>query len=349
MSATIDVPRGLDKLDATEQALLDSMRDDGPDPVETPADLAPAAEDAGDFEIEIDAPPEAPEPRTKTVPHAQFHAANEKRKVAEAKATAAEAKAAQIEAQQAKDRAVLQARIDTITALAAMPAAPTPAPVAAAAAEPELPDVATDPVGHFKALYDRTQTSVDSLKGIIAGMQEGQQAVRQASEMRAWGEQQERAFMAKEPSYVAAMEHLRQSRHDELSAIGVGDPQERERIIASDVNAIFQRARQEGASPAERLFNASVQRGYAKAVPPPVIPPLEAPVAAPVAAPVVDNRAARLEEARENATTIGSLGAAPPAKLSVAKIAEMDDSAFEALVNKMRASGGTALRDLMGH
>jgi hypothetical protein len=338
MSATITVPKGLDTLDASERALLDSMRADeaaepaeaAPEPRATAA-VAPEPEPV-EPEIEID-DDGAPQP-SRMVPHAQFHAANERRKAAEAKAREAETKLA-------TEMARLQERFGLITQLVE---SQTTAPPAAPALAEELPDVAVDPVGHFKALYDRTQKELGDVKSILTGFQESQQQSRAVQELRNWGMSQEMAFEAQEPAYRPAMEHLRASRHEELEAIGVTNPTERERIIANDITAIAQRARVEGANFAERLFRAAEKRGFKKAAPAaaaadPAIPPLDAPAAA---------RIDTVQRGRDNSTSIGSLGSAPAVRMSVEKIANMNDRDFAVLLKKMEGNP-TALRDLMGH
>lgn len=390
-SATIEVPKGLDKLDASEQALFEAMRaDDGgadlgapdpapapraqPKPATTPAPAPEPVDDGGEVLIDIDPEPVDPvagDNRTRTVPHAQFHAANERRKAAEAKAAAAETARVAAETKLATETARIQERVEILSKLAAMPPAPAaPAPAPVAPPPIEVPDVNVDPVGHFRALAEQqTQRAeqlaqqVKDVTGMVQGLQQGQQQAQQVAEMRNWGVAQEMAFEAREPAYRDAMAFLRQSRHDELEAIGVMDANERERIIGNDVNAIAHRALQEArqgrsdANFAERLFKAAQKRGFAKAAPAPpaadpaavaaaAIPPLDAEIDP--TPPVAVDRATRIAQGRDNATTIGSLGAAPPARLSVEKIANMDERQFAALIKRMEGNP-TALRDLMGH
>lgn len=364
MSATIDVPKGLDALDASDMALIESMRaDDGAPPSNSGAPVAPEAPPAATapaeepVDLEIDIPDGPAEPvtaeRTKMVPHAQFHAAREQLKAQRLKAEAADAARIAAETKLATETAKINERVEMLARFASLPAATATAPTPAAEAAPapvEIPDVTTDPVGHFRAVAEQQAAEVAALKGMMNGFQENQRAAQQAAEMRNWGVAQEVAFEAQEPSYRAAMEHLKQTRHIELETIGVTDPTERERIIAQDVNQIAHRSRREGANFAERLYKVALSRGFAKAAPAapaapasPVIPALDA-----IPAPAPAERAARLEEGRENSTTIGSLGSAPGVKLSVAKIADMSDSQFAALLKKMEGNP-TALRDLMGH
>jgi hypothetical protein len=61
-----------------------------------------------------------------------------------------------------------------------------------------------------------------------------------------------------------------------------------------------------------------------------------------------DARAARVAAGRENSMTIGSLGSAPPARLSVEKIANMSEADFAKFITRFEGNPN-ALRDLMGH
>jgi hypothetical protein len=155
------------------------------------------------------------------------------------------------------------------------------------------------------------------------------------------------AFEAQEPSYRDAMTYLRKNRHEELKELGV-DATERERIINNDITQIALKSRADGANFAERLYKSALQRGFAKVEPSPTVPLPT--VAARIIPPLdsdVEARATRQQEARESAITIGSLGAAPPARLSVEKISNMSEAQFAALIEKMKGDPA-ALRNLMG-
>lgn len=357
MSATIEVPRGLDQLSPEEERLMESMRDDGPEPEAEPA-AAPPAPVAEELEIDV---PDEPEPaagaRHTMVPHAQFHAANERRKAAELKTREAEARAAAAEAAADKERAVTQARLDMLARIAETSAPAIAAPAAdLAPVEEVLPDENTDPIGYFKALTTRQAKQVESLTGMVRGLTEGQRQQQQLHELRQWASQQETAFKQTHPDFDDAMTHMRRTRDEELKAIGVNNAAERQRIMNNDVTAIALRAQEGGGNFAEWLYGTALARGHVKkgADPVPaaaavasngvVIPPLE--VELPPAAPSA--RAARIERGRENSTTIGSLGSAPPAKLSVEKIANMSEADFAVFIRRYEGNPA-ALRDLMGH
>ena len=312
---------GLDTMSAEDNALMASMRDEAPTPEFETAPEAAAPEP------EHEEAPEAADP-TRTVPHQALHAEREKRKAAEAKVAAAEQKAA-VEAAKFAERFQM---------LAAAVQATQPAPQAPAPAE--IPDVNTDPIGHFKALYEQTQKAVKEQSAILTGFQEQQKQAREVSELRAWGTQQEQAFMAQEPSYVAAMDHLKQSRHAELEAVGITDPAQREALIMQDVTQIAQAARQQGVNYAERLYNVALKRGFQKATETPAIPALDA-------APPALDAIQRAQRGRDSATTISAAGTAAPVALSPERIASMSDAQFSAYISKIKGDPA-ALRNLMG-
>jgi hypothetical protein len=340
---------------------MDSMRDDAPASAEPPpvAPEAPppapaSAETTEDFEIDLpEAAPAIPEQRQTTVPQQALHAEREKRKAAEKALAEKEAALILARTEQEKKDAVLQARIDMITAaVRAEPAAPVVTAPAPAAEEP-LPDENTDPVGYFKALTNQLKKTVETQGAMLSGFTEQQRQAQQAAELRNWGVAQEQAFEAAEPSYREAMAWLTKSRHEELAAIGIADPGARQQIINGDITQIANNAKNTGANFAERLYRVAQTRGWQKKVAevpaapisvvtePPAIPPLE------VAASDVAARAARIAEGRENATTIGSLGSAPPARLSVEKISNMSEADFAKFITRFEGNPA-ALRQLMG-
>lgn len=357
-------PRGLDELSADDLALLGDMRDDAPEtaPVTPPAtDLPAVTDESSEIELPEEEAPRERAPRTETVPHAKFAAALAERKTAKAAADAAEKKlveadAKRVEAEQklATETVRINERIALLTALAQQPAQQAPAPVVTPVpvAEEPLPDVNTDPIGHFRAVAERQEklrladrAEVESLQGVLKGLQEGQKQAREIEDLRNWGTAQEIAFQRQEPAYNVAMDYLRANRDEELMELGITDPARRQQVINEDITTIAQTARRDGVNFAERLYKQAVRRGFQKAPPAavtptaPVIPPLDAELAA------VD-RAARIEEGRANATTIGSLGAAPARTMSVEQILNLPDERFLELAQKMREGG--RLQDLMG-
>lgn len=377
MSQTTTAPRGLDTMSDDDMALLRDMRDDTPDvPAAPPAERDPPA--ITDESVEIDLPDEDITPtkrgsRTETVPHAKFAAAIAERKAAKdaaavektareaAEKLVVEAEKRAVAAEQAQqiEQAKINERIAMLTALAqqsTQQAPAAPAPVVAPVAEEPLPDRNTDPIGYFEALFSRQEKArvadraeIEALRGVQSGFQEQENQRRAVAELQNWGRVQEAAFTEKEPAYDAAMRFLRRNRHEELADLGVIDAAQREAQVADDITRIAIASRKEGVNFAERLYKQAVRRGFAKTA-----PAAEAPVAtaAAVVIPPLDDelaavdREARAEEGRRNSTTIGTLGSAPPGKMSVEAILALPDEQWDVMIKRMRAAG--RIQEIMG-
>lgn len=330
-TSTRTTPNGIDTLSPEESALLDSMRTD------TGTELASEAVNNAPMENEpapqatTDVVADGPDTDDETVsvnPKA-LHAERERRR-------AAEAKQREIEQKHAVDMARMQERMGLLTqAVQAAMAPPAVSPPA-----PEIPDITTDPVGHFKAKYEALERQYQDGQAQMRAFQQQQQQAQAVAELRNWGTAQESAFMAQEPAYGDAMKYLREGRHAELEAAGIADPAVREGIINGDVTQIALKSRQEGANFPERLYNIALKRGFQKAPVAPAVPPLDPVASAPT-------QAQRAEQGRQNATTIGSVGAAPPAALTAEKIASMPDHEFAAYMDKIKGNP-TAVRQLLG-
>lgn len=356
MSATIEVPTGLDSLTPEEQRLMDSMRDDGPDDAAAPTqDAPPVAEAPDDIEIpDLDEPAPRADGR-RTVPHAQFHAAREEAKAAKKALADSDAKRIEAETKLATETARIQERVNLLTALAQTPPA-TPVPAAAVAEEDPIPDVNVDPIGHFQKAFERLSKQVETRDAVIQGLQEHQRQAAQITELQNWGSTQEAAYMLHEPAYAPAMEHLKKTYDEELVDLGIVDPAHRQREINNMVTAVALKARQDGANFAERLYRQALRRGFVKSTPATaplspapeivsggVIPPLDS-APSPAAA-----RAARVEEGRDNSMTIGTVGAAPPGRISLEKLSSLPDEQFAKVMERARANGIGSVMDILGH
>lgn len=329
---------GLDVMSAEETALLDSMRDDDastPEVVETATEEAPDASEGADLELEEAADsvephdePVAGQPRSKATQ--RVHQALERQR-------AAEAKAQQAEAALQTEKAVTQERMRLL--MEAATAASAHPPVAAPAVE--IPDINTDPVGHFNALLVEEQRKRADLEAIVRGFSEQQRAAQAQAEMRDWVISQEQQFMATEPTYIDGTKFLVEGRRAELTAIGITDPLEQKRIIDNDIVGIAMKSRQDGVNFGERVFKTAVARGFKAAPKETVIPPIDSETPLP-------DRAARIENGRENATTISNVGARTAPALSPERISNMSEAQFEQVYNKVKGNPA-ALRQLMGH
>ncbi len=326
---------GIDALSADEQQLLSSMRagdaglppapsaepEPAPAAAEAPAEAAPAAD------------PAAPEP-TRTVPHEQFHAERERRR-------AAERALADQRAEAAAEKARIEERLQLLmqATSATQPASSAPAPAAA-----EAPNLEGDPIAYIRQLESR----VNELAGTQRQAAERDLAAARVSELAGWGAAQERAFAEREPNYNPAISWLMQQRDAELRAIGIADPSARVQQLRQDALQLTAFARQQGANPAERFYQAAIARGWTAPVETAPGVPAAASAPASVAAPPSDaERAAAIQRGQAQAASIGSVGAAPRGEITAERLASMSDAEFERVYATM-AKDPDALRRAFG-
>ncbi len=317
-----------EQLTAEEQAALDAQRNTPEPEAPEPAPDAPEApqEGAGGAEDEAEAPeqPEAGK-RPQMVPHAALHEERKKRQ--------------EIERQAAEDRRRFEARVERLLELVPQPAAQPEAPA------PAIPDVQADPVGHI----------VGTLQQLGASQQQIQQAVeeqrRRAEQQQLVATVQQRAgaleidYRAKNPGYDDALSHLRQLRDRQLQSQGMMDPAQRAQQIAFETFQIAAMALQQDANPAERLHRMAEASGWTA---PATAMPSEINDAARQNAGAAPDQAARLQmvqRGQAHASTLGRVPGNGPSPLTAAKIAEMPDDDFEAIIKVMKSKEA---RKLMG-
>lgn len=334
----------IDVMTAEDTALLDSMRNETEAPEVEVVDLPePDLDDAPEAEPD-DAPAAAPEPGAEAKPLSRT--AKRIQELTVARDTARAEAAAEKQARAVSEGVVAERlRLLTEAANAAMQPTPT-APVAPPPIE--IPDINTDPVGHFKAKLEIAERRDAERDAILQGFTQQQQQNQQAQEMWDWGRASEAEFSAKEPSYLDATQFMLERRKAQLAAIGIVNPSEQQQVIKSDIMQIAMKSRAENANFGERMYKVAEAFGYQKKAPEPavatapVIPPLDAGL------PVTD-RVARVEAGRANSTTIATVGASTPISLTPERIANMSDAQFAKHVEALRAGNPAGLRDLMGH
>lgn len=327
----------IDVMTAEETALLNSMRNETEAPEVNDAPI-----EAADADTDIEDAPEAIEtPEAEAAAEGKPQSRYTKR-VFELTEKARVAEEGRIAAEQARavSEGVVSERLRLLTEAAQSALQQQTPPPAAPAVT--IPDIETDPVGHFKTQFELQQKQLAEQNAILQGFAQQQEHARQVAELRAWGSAQEAEFSAKEPAYNEAMQFMLERRKVQLTAIGVSDPAAQQQVIANDITQIAIKSRSENANLGERLYKVAESYGYQKKAPEPVIPPLEAGL------PAAD-RAATAERGRANSTTIANVGASTPIGLTPDKIAAMPEAQFLKYVDDIKAKGGSALRDLLGH
>jgi hypothetical protein len=263
------------------------------------------------------------------VPHAAMHEERVRRQATE-KELADERKARQTLEERTN---LLLQRIQP----AAQPAQQTPA-------QPEIPDVATDPVGHIVGRMNQQQAVLEQLaQALVTAGQQNQAAQVQASvQQRAAALESD--FRAANPEYDAAANYLTDMRNKELVELGWTDPVERRMQIAREALEVADRALKESRNPAEVIMGLAKIRGFA-----PVAAAEGAAngVAAPAAA--APNAGQRIANAaagqRQAGTSLSNARGAAPAPITAERLISMNDSEFAEFVAnaspaQMRAAMG---------
>ncbi len=300
--------RSQPQLNTEDQAALDQMRADdaASEPVET-TQVETGQETPALAETETQEPEQqAGTPKQTLVPHAALHEEREARKRLERELT-----------QEREARALLDQRTNLILERMNRQAAP---------AEPELPTLEQDPVGHIVGKQQEIERQVRQSSEQAAQQQQQVAqymqtlALQQAITQRAQGLEAE--FSAEHGDYHQAIEHLRAARHQELALLGMNADQ-RAQTIQQEGLAIAVHALQNNGNPAQLLYELAKMRGFNGAK------TAEAPAPNPAAGQRLQNIAAGQRQARSLSDSRGSA----PAPLTAQRLLELSPKEFEKMMN----------------
>lgn len=208
-----------------EQADFDAMRDDAPEPTGQVADSASEPTE------------QQREQRDRHVPYPAFHAEREQKKELAAE-----------NARLRDERARFDERLKVLQELQEPQRQPQ---------QDAMPDIDTDARGYLQWVARQTQQTQQALQE--RAHQDHQ--TRQVAELQGWAVQQEQSFRAATPDWDAAAAFMKNSRIEELRELGV--PEDRiAATVQNDMLMVAHQARQNGANPAQRLYNLAKRRGY---------------------------------------------------------------------------------------
>ena len=238
-----------------EQAEIQALeKDSGSIPQEGPAQppsQAPEPEAQAQEQGEPEAEPEfTPENRGQFIRRREYEQANEARKQAEARR-------AEVEAKYAQDMAKLNERFQVVAQTLAQGQprqAEQPKPV-------EIPDVNTDPIGHFQAKTALLERQLEEAKQKFGAVE---QTSQQEQQLRRVGEavrNAEAEYAKAVPDYPQSQEYLMSQWAAEADAAGLP----REQVIRARALEIAAHAGRTGMNPAELAYKLAGSRGYRKA------------------------------------------------------------------------------------
>lgn len=257
--------------------------------------------------------------KSKTVPHGALHEERELRKAEKKRADEATEKFIK-----------LQSRLDTLTEIAkAGLQQPKQEPAA-----PQIPDINTDPVGHFRALREQDRRELDALKSKLSEQESRGAQVNNVQRITQIAQAQEAEFVKANPDYNAASAHLLNLREAQLIAFGITDPAERANIRNQDAVTIATTALAQNRNPAQVVYEMAKASGYKPAE----TKSAETKPAAPSEAEKV-KMAAKGQEAGQSLNQING-AANPPTTLE--SLLKMDEAEFA------EATKGDKWRKLIG-
>lgn len=169
------------------------------------------------------------------------------------KAEAAERAKQELEARYASDMAKLNERLAIIAQQTTRPPEQPRLP------EPQIPDINTDPIGHFQAkqeILEKRLAEAEAWRNNTAKVSEQQVVLQKIGSEVARLEQE---FAKATPDYHQAQQHLFASWAQEAQLMGV--PQDE--AVRFWSMQIVQRAGQQGKNPAQVAYELAKQRGYA--------------------------------------------------------------------------------------
>jgi hypothetical protein len=144
----------------------------------------------------------------------------------------------------------------------------------------QIPNVDTDPVGHFQAqnyIRDQRQAQVEQWAMQQAQIQQQQQAINTA---RTYALMSEQEFAKGTPDYPDAANFVQAQRSKQLEILGFRDPAQRQQQLALEALNLAETARQRGENPAKQIYDWAVASGWQ----PPVKNGAASPPPAPTAA-----------------------------------------------------------------
>lgn len=136
---------------------------------------------------------------------------------------------------------------------------------------PEIPDINTDPIGHFQAKQAYLEEQLREARGF---QQQQVQMTQQQAHLQKIGAEVsrlEQEFTKVTPDYPQAQQHLFNTWAREAQVLGVS-PEEAVRFYSMQ---IVQRAAQQNKNPAQVAYELAKERGYAGAQPKPQTQPAQ--------------------------------------------------------------------------
>lgn len=185
--------------------------------------------------------------------------------------------------------------------------------------EPEQPETMPDPETDIFAYVKWQAKEIERLKADSGQRDQATRSQIEAMQLQTAARTDLETFATKEPAFMEAYGYLVSQRDQELQALGVNDPSQRQTMIKSEARELMEGALRNGSSAAERIWKLAQARGFA---------------AKPKGEPPIDPKAAeqieRINKGKEASATLRGAGGTGDVgqTLTLSKIADMDEATY---------------------
>jgi len=237
----------------------------------------------------------------KSVPHSVFHAANEKRKAAEAAV------------QSERERFIrAEERLNVLNESIAPKEAKTQ----------DDPNAPIDPEKDIFGAFRQAIKQINDLKAKLTETDNKHTTAFTEAQLHQQFTQDAQKFVASNPDFGDAFTHLVTTRHRELEFAGMMDQAQRDAQISKEAREMVRAAQKQGLSPAERIYALAKLRGYQPKQQQQAVDPTTGQAAQDIA---------RTNAGQAASLSLKNAGGAPQSDaLSLSRIADMGDAEFQA-------------------
>jgi myosin heavy subunit len=193
------------------------------------------------------------------------------------------------------------------------------------AQQPQAPDPEQDPMGYLAFQNQQLQQQLAELGQWRQQTEQQRQQVQQYQGFVQAVASSEAAFRQTHADYDQAAQYAMQFEDKRLQAF-YPDPATRQRVLQMEAANMLQQAMQQGRDPAEVLYQAARNMGYAGPAAAGAAAAAAPPAAAPVA-PVPSDAADKIRKGLAQQSTVAAGGSTPPGEMTPEALAAISDPA----------------------
>ena len=180
-----------------------------------------------------------------------------------------------------------------------------------------------DPIGYLREQQEKLQETVQQT---TSQREREQTQLREVQELQSTINAQVNSFVKDNPDYEQALQFMSERRIQDLTALGITDPQTQQQIINTEAWNIAQTSLQNNKNPAEVVYTMAKSWGYN--------------AAGKAGKTDLENKVDTIEKGQQESKTLSDAGgAAESTGLSLADIETMSDEEFDKLWSTLEKNG----------